>query len=116
MTTTARFQPSDGYLPASARRAGYEANKQLLCVIRAEYAGGVHPGKIRAGWTKASISYGGAEVWVASFEVWIGKLSDTSGGIWSPRAEAADAGTDQPGGGRAPALRRPGLPRGWAAP
>lgn len=73
---------SSGAVPAGAKPAGREADGATLYVARAAYAGGMHPGKWRQGWTAAAISYGGAEVWVENAAVWTGMLSGGSDGIW----------------------------------
>jgi hypothetical protein len=82
---TARFAPGRGGLPSGARQAGYESNHEILYVAHAAQDGGVHPGKYRPGWEAASIPYGGREVWVPGYEVWVGKLSDGSGGAGTLR-------------------------------
>jgi hypothetical protein len=89
--TTPKFAPGHGSLPASANRAGFESDHQLLYVARAAHAGGVHVGKYRRGWNAASISYGGAEIWLDDYEVWYGRLSDSSGGVWNSPDNVGDA-------------------------
>jgi hypothetical protein len=61
-----------GRIPALARAGGYEANRTPIYIARANYAGGQHIGKIRNGDRAAAISYGGQELWVADYEVFIG--------------------------------------------
>jgi Protein of unknown function (DUF3421) len=92
MAVTAHFQAAHGTLPTYANKAGHEADQTPLYLARALHEGGLHPGKYRAGWTAASISYGGGEVWISSYEVWTGRLSDGSPGTWIPSEDA------QPGG------------------
>lgn len=73
---------SSGAIPAGAKAAGREADGTRLYLARVAYAGGMHPGKWRKGWTSAAISYGGAEVWARNPAVWTGMLSGGSDGIW----------------------------------
>lgn len=88
---TVKFLRGGGHLPSGARRAGHEPDRTLLYVARAAHDGGVQVGKYRADWKAASIPYGGSEVWVDQYEVWVGKVSDGSGGVWNPPNNASDA-------------------------
>lgn len=60
-----------GQIPSFGVQGGHEANGTPLYVVRADYEGGLHIGKARPGDLKASISYGGQEVWVAPYSVLI---------------------------------------------
>jgi len=88
---TVKFRAGRGGLPANARQAGFESSHEILYVARAAHEGGVHVGKYRRDWKAASISYGGAELWLDGYEVWVGHLSDGSGGVWNAPHDAADA-------------------------
>jgi uncharacterized protein DUF3421 len=79
---TPHFTLAHGTLPSYANQAGNEPDNTPLYVARAASGGGTHPGKYRADWKAASISYDGAEVWVDAYEVWTGHLSDGSPGQW----------------------------------
>lgn len=63
--TTAQF----GAIPQGMIQAGREANGQPLGVCRAQWSGGVHPGKIRNGFSGCNIGYGGREITVNVYEV-----------------------------------------------
>ena len=58
-----------GEIPGGAFAGGFEANGQVLYFCRAEWQGGVHPGKIRAGFRGCNIPYGGQEITVGRYEV-----------------------------------------------
>lgn len=53
---------------SNAYDAGYEADGRALYICRADYAGGVHIGKIRPGFGGCNIGYGGQEVTVWHYE------------------------------------------------
>jgi hypothetical protein len=89
--TSARFASANGRLPKFAQQAGFEQDHEILYVARASHEGGVHPGKYRADWKAASISYGGREIWLSAHDVWVGHLSDGSGGVWNLPAAVSDA-------------------------
>jgi len=59
----------DGAIPEGAIAAGHESNETVLFVARAEYEGGVHPGKVRPEFGGANIPYGGQEIKVNPYEV-----------------------------------------------
>lgn len=61
-----------GNIPDGAVVVGYEQNGLPLFSARAEYAGGIHPGKVRIEFGAANIPYGGNEVKVNSYEVLVG--------------------------------------------
>jgi hypothetical protein len=101
MTASARFTHGNGQLPPNGNKAGHEPDGTPLYVARARLPSGEHPGKYRADWKAASISYGGQEVWVDDYEVWTGRLSDGSTGAWElfrPGMEnvAVHVGTEDP--------------------
>ena len=58
-----------GKIPIGAVVCGEDADGGPLFVARAAHSGGVHPGKTRAGWGTASISFGGKEFFAAPFEI-----------------------------------------------
>jgi len=60
---------SGGQIPVNAVPAGFEANGTPLYVCRGAFQGGMHPGKIRAGFGGCNIGYGGAEHVVRSYDV-----------------------------------------------
>jgi hypothetical protein len=62
-------QASGGAIPDGAVAQGHEADGESLWVCRANYAGGVHPGKVRGAFGAANIPYGGQEVKVFEYEV-----------------------------------------------
>ncbi len=78
---------SGGSIPDGAVAQGHENNGESLWVCRANYNGGVHPGKVRAAFGGANIPYGGREVKVLEYEV----LMDA--GVW-----VADSGGKIPPG------------------
>lgn len=63
---------TNGDIPDGAIKAGHEANGTPLYLCRADYKGGVHPGKVRKEFDAANIPYGGDEVKVNPYEVWCG--------------------------------------------
>ena len=61
---------SNGYIPDNAVViGGREANGQILFICRANYRGGVHPGKIRTEFGGCNIPWGGKEIVVRDYEV-----------------------------------------------
>ena len=83
MAVTAKFASGKNGLPNGANPAGYEANRESLYVARAQIGGGFHLGKYKRGWKQAAFPYGGKELWVSDFEIWVGKLSNNYVGSWS---------------------------------
>ena len=69
---------TDGRMPANALRGGNEADGTPLYVARAHYEGTLHPGKARANAREAFIAYGGREIAVSNYEVYVGT------GTWQP--------------------------------
>lgn len=65
-----------GTLPQNALLAGSHSENQPLYIVRANYAKGVHIGKIGRNWQSALIPYGGREIAVSEYEVFTGK------GLW----------------------------------
>lgn len=65
-------QATGGTIPDGAAVAGYEQDGSPLFIARAEYNGGVHPGKIRNEFQAANIPYGGNEVKVNPYQVLVG--------------------------------------------
>lgn len=58
-----------GHIPNRAFEVGREADGQPLYTCRAEYANGMHPGKVRHGFSGCNIAYGGQEITVSRYEV-----------------------------------------------
>lgn len=63
---------SGGSVPKGATIQGNEADGTPLFLARATYQGGLHPGKVRLAFGAANIPYGGDEVKVANYEVFVG--------------------------------------------
>lgn len=63
---------TNGQIPANALRAGNEADGTPLYIARGNYEGGLHPGKVRANALEAYIPYGGREIAVRDYEVYVG--------------------------------------------
>jgi hypothetical protein len=81
-----RFMPytwkaaTGGKIPDGAQSNGFEADGTPLWTARANYQGGVHPGKVRPAFGGANIPYGGNEVKVPDYEVLMER------GNWVPAA------------------------------
>lgn len=60
---------SNGKIPSGSLVGGNEANGEKLYVCRANYKGGVHPGKVRKAFGACNIGWGGKEVAVNPYEV-----------------------------------------------
>ena len=58
-----------GEVPNNAVFAGWEANGTAIAICRAAHNGGIHPGKIRAGFAGCNIPYGGREITIPQYEV-----------------------------------------------
>ena len=64
-----------GPLPPNAVQAGNETDLTVngptypLYICRAPFQGGLHPGKIRSGWTACHISWGGTEHAISTYDV-----------------------------------------------
>ena len=58
-----------GKIPIGAVVCGEDGDGAPLFVARAPLNGGLQPGKTRAGWGKASIGFGGKELFLSPFEV-----------------------------------------------
>jgi microsomal dipeptidase-like Zn-dependent dipeptidase len=63
---------TDGRTPANALLAGNEADGTRLYVARARHESGLHLGKARANAREAYIPYGGREIAVSDYEVYVG--------------------------------------------
>jgi hypothetical protein len=77
-------EATGGAIPAGAVAQGHEADGESLWVCRANYQGGVHPGKVRGAFGAANIPYGGLEVKVNPYEVLMDAgewVSDSGGNI-----------------------------------
>lgn len=86
----------NGSLPPNAHIAGREATGAPLYIAHANYAGGVHVGKIGRDWQSALIPYGGKEIPVNEYEVYtgIGVWIAVSGGAIPSNAIAAGREAD----------------------
>jgi len=60
---------SGGQIPDGAIVCGREDNGEVLFVARANFKGGLHPGKIRFAFGAAFIGFGGKEIGVNDYEV-----------------------------------------------
>jgi len=60
---------SGGTVPGGALQGGQEANGSPLYICHAMHLGGVHPGKVRPGFSGCNIPYGGQEIVVPNYEV-----------------------------------------------
>lgn len=58
-----------GKVPVGAVPLGFEASGIAVYACRASYGGGLHPGKLGAGFDGCYVPWGGAEVHVPSYEV-----------------------------------------------
>lgn len=58
-----------GDVPEHAVVVGNESNGEALYAVRAWHADGLHIGKIRDGWSAASIAFGGQEIQVSNYKV-----------------------------------------------
>ncbi len=65
---------ANGSIPGGTEQAGHEANGQALFLCRASFQNGVHPGKIRYGFSGCNIGYGGKEYTVNTYQVWVGHI------------------------------------------
>lgn len=59
----------NGQIPPRAVQAGQEANGRPLYVCRAQFKGGVHPGKIGPSTGSCNIGYGGTELTITNYAV-----------------------------------------------
>lgn len=74
--------------PSEGAPLGTDSDGTKLSVCRGPHAGGLHVGKKRAGTHGCAIAYGGAEVWLAAYEVLTAAtfaLSTETGGQVLPR-------------------------------
>ncbi len=71
-----------GSIPSSALAGGQEhpPGKQTLYVCKAQFQGGIHPGKVRPAFHACNIGWGGMEHAVRNYEV----LLTNSNFIWVP--------------------------------
>lgn len=67
----------NGNIPSQAVVGG-EEHGETFYVARANYMGGVHPGKTKNGWTSCNIGYGGKEIEVNDYEVLVYSESSTT--------------------------------------
>ena len=64
----------NGNIPTMAFKASKFTNGDDMYIARAKIGGGVHLGKTRHGWGKASIAYGDKEEWVTDFGQMVAQL------------------------------------------
>lgn len=62
---------ANGNVPDGTLISGQEANGEKLYECRANYNGGVHPGKVRAAFGACNIGWGGKEVAVKQYETYV---------------------------------------------
>ncbi len=62
---------SNGHIPSGSLVSGHEANGDKLYVCRANYKGGVHPGKVRKGFRACNIGWGSKEISVKKYETYV---------------------------------------------
>jgi hypothetical protein len=63
---------TNGRIPATALPGGNEANGTPIYIARVSHEGGFHIGKAKQGETTAFISYGGREISLPNYEVYVG--------------------------------------------
>ncbi len=82
---------SGGNAPPGSVPAGKEADGKPLFVARAKCHGGLHPGKVRQEFGAANIPYGGNEIKVNDYEVFVpeGRWVAASGGNIPQGAQVA---------------------------
>lgn len=71
---------NNGSFPLYAFKVGKDSGGQALYLCRASYQGSTTPGKIRQGFNGCNISYGGHEVTVTRYDVYV--KHDREGGEW----------------------------------
>ena len=64
-------QATHGEVPSSAVVGGHESDGTKLYICRGNYQGGVHSGKVRSAFNACNISWGGEEVKVNPYEVFV---------------------------------------------
>ena len=64
-------QATGGYIPPNAVQGGNDVPPQTLplYICNAGYNGGIHPGKIRSGFSGCDIPWGGQEIYVPAYQV-----------------------------------------------
>ncbi len=72
---------SNGDVPSGSLISGHEANGEKLYVCRANYNGGVHPGKVRKAFGACNIGWGGKEVAVKQYETYVIWQQATNGEV-----------------------------------
>lgn len=82
--------------PFDAILTGVDGDGAKLFSCRANVGGGVHPGKIRSGWSACDIGYGGQEIKVQPYETLVAGWTDEVGG--AVPYDARSFGTDGAGG------------------
>jgi hypothetical protein len=62
---------SNGSIPSGSLVSGHEAGGEKLYLCRANYKGGVHPGKVRTAFGACNIGWGDNEVAVKEYETYV---------------------------------------------
>ncbi len=62
---------SNGTVPAGALESGNEANGATLYACRAQHNGGMHPGKVRSAFRACNIGWGGKEIAISNYQVYV---------------------------------------------
>ena len=62
---------SNGHIPSGSLVSGHEANGDKLYICRANYNGGVHPGKVRKELRACNIGWGSKEISVSQYETYV---------------------------------------------
>ena len=62
---------SHGDVPSGSLVSGQEANGEKLYACRANYNGGVHPGKVRSAFGACNIGLGGKEISITQYETYV---------------------------------------------
>lgn len=72
---------SNGNVPSGSLISGHEANGEKLYACRANYEGGVHPGKVRSAFGACNIGWGGKEIPVKQYQTYIVWQKATGGKV-----------------------------------
>ena len=72
-----------GHIPESALVAGRRAHGESLFICRAEFEGGIHPGKISHGMVGCAVPWGGREHFLNHYDILLAAIADRG----TPEAE-----------------------------
>lgn len=64
---------SNGYVPRGAWAIGHEEDGRPLFLCRANFHGGLHPGKLRRDFRGCNISYAGKEITIRNYSVYLNR-------------------------------------------